>query len=125
MTPKEASKKENETKIWRNLYGNYDLPVRKAPKFSVGDKVRITRKKGTFEKGYTPRWTEEVFTVSDIRYTDPTTYKIVDYNDEEIKGSFYEPELQKTTQEMFRIEKILRSKGNKSLIKWLGHPDIF
>jgi len=45
MTPKEASKKENETKVWRKLYGNYDPPSRKAPKFSVGDKVRITRKK--------------------------------------------------------------------------------
>ena len=88
MTPKEASKKENETKVWRKLYGNYDPPDHKVPKFSRGYKVRITRKKGTFEKGYTPRWTEEVFTVSDVRYADPITYKIVDYNNEEIKGSF-------------------------------------
>jgi len=125
MTPKEASEKKNETKIWRNLYGNYDPPDRKAPKFSIGDKVRITIKKGTFEKGYTPRWTEEVFTVSEVRYTDPTTYRIVDYNNEEIKGSYYEPELQKTTQEMFRTEKVIRRKGNKSLVKWLGYPDSF
>jgi len=55
MTPKKASKKENETKVWRNLYGNYDPPDRKAPKFSLGYKVRITRKEGTFEKGYTSR----------------------------------------------------------------------
>jgi len=75
MTPKEASKKENETKVWRNLYANYDRPDRKTPKFSIEDNVRITRKKATFEKGYTPRWTEEVFTVSDVRYTDPITYK--------------------------------------------------
>jgi len=67
MTSKEASKKENETKVWRNLYGNYDPPDCKALKFSIGDKVRMTTKKGTFEKGYTPRWTEEVFTVSDVR----------------------------------------------------------
>ena len=125
MTPKEASKKENGTKVWRNLYGNYDPPDRKSPKFSIGDKVKITRKKGTFEKGYTPRWTEEVFTVSDVRYTDPITYKIVDYNNEEIKGSFYEPELQKASQEMFRIEMVIRRKGNKTLVKWLGYPDSF
>ena len=125
MTPKEASQKKNESKVWRNLYGNYSPPKRKAPQFSLGDKVRVTRIKGTFEKGYTPRWTEEVFTVSDVRYTDPFTYKIVDYNKEEIKGSFHEPELQKSSQEMFRIEKVIRRKGSKSLVKWLGYPDSF
>jgi len=60
MTPKEVSKKENETKVWRNLYGNYDPADRRTPKFSIGDNVRITRKKEP-EKLYTPRWTEEVF----------------------------------------------------------------
>ena len=77
------------------------------------------------KKDYTPRWTEEVFTVAKIRYTDPISYKIVDFNNEEIKGSFYEKELQKTTQEMFRIEKVLKRKGNKALVKWLGYPDNF
>jgi len=61
MTPKEASQRKNETKIWRNLYDNYNPLKRKAPKFSLGDKVRIKRKKGTFEKRYTKRWTEDVF----------------------------------------------------------------
>ena len=74
--------------MWRNLYGGYRTPKRNSSKFSIGEKVRITRKKGIFEKGYTPRWTEEVFTVSDIRYTNPITYKIVDYNDKEIRESF-------------------------------------
>ena len=98
----------------------------KTPKFSVGDKVRISKKKGIFEKGYTPKWTEKIFTISKIQYTDPVTYKITaDYNGEEIKGSFYEQELQKTTQETFRIEKIIRKKGNKSLVKWLGYPANF
>jgi len=122
MTPVEASKEENENKVWRTLY---DPPERNTPKFSVGDKVRISRKKGIFEKGYTPKWTEEIFTISKIQYTDPITYKITDYNGEEIKGSFYERELQKTTQETFRIEKIIRKKGNKSLVKWLGYPANF
>jgi len=117
MTPKEASEKKNEVKVWRKLYGNYAPQKRMTPKFKVGDKVRITRKKGVFEKGYTARWTEEVFTVSEVRYTDPITYKIVDYNNEEIKGSFYEQELQKATQELLRIEKIIKKKGNKSLAK--------
>jgi len=68
-----------------------------SPKCKVGDKVRINRKKGNFEKGYTARWTEEVFAVIEVRYTDPITYKIVDYNNEDMKGSFYEQELQKAT----------------------------
>ena len=53
------------------------------------------------------------------------TYKITDYNGEEIQGSFYEEELQKTSQKTFRIEKILRRKGEKSLIKWVGYSDAF
>ncbi|XP_065642663.1 uncharacterized protein LOC136074287 [Hydra vulgaris] len=124
MTPVEASDKKNENIVWLNLNGN----VRSGPmhpRFSIGDKVRITKKKKTFEKGYTPRWTEEVFTISKIQYTDPPTYKINDYNGEEIQGTFYEQELQKTNQEIFRIEKVIRKLKNKSLVKWYGYPDSF
>lgn len=126
MTPVEASKKKNESIVWGNLYGHSDSyrePI--TPKFSVGDRVRITKKKKTFEAGYTPRWTEEVFTISQVQYTDPLTYKITDYNGEEIQGTFYEQELQKTSQEIYRIEKVIRRQGNKSLVKWLGYPESF
>ena len=124
MTPSKASLKVNEKTVWMNLYGDeISEPIK--PKFSVGDKVRITKKKNIFEKGYTPRWTEEVFTVSGVQYTYPPTYKIKDYNGEEIQGSFYEQELQKTTQEIFRIEKVIRKRGKKSLVKWLGYPESF
>ena len=122
MTPVAASDIKNESVVWKNLNGGkpvYDIDF----KFKVGDKVRITKKKGLFEKGYTPRWTEEVFTVSQIQYTNPPTYKITDNNDEEIQVTFYEKELQKTSQQIFRIEKVIRKRGNKSLVKWLGYPD--
>jgi len=125
MTPTEDSKRENENEVWKNLYSDYNPIERKTPKFSIDDNVRITKKKGIFEKGYTPRWTEEVFTVSEVHYTDPITYKLKDLNGEEIKGSFYEQELQKTAQKMFRIEKVIRRKGDKSLVKWLGYKDEF
>ena len=46
--------------------------------FRVGDKVRITRKKGRFEKGFTPNWTEEVFTISNVEATKPPTNSIKD-----------------------------------------------
>ena len=52
-------------------------------------------------------------------------YKITDYNEEEIQGSFYELELKKTKQDIFRIEKIIKQQGNKSLVKWLGYRDSF
>ena len=125
MTPVNASKKENELRVWRNLYPEhleiYDIN----PKFSVGDKVRISKKKQTFEKGYTTRWTEEIFTIVEVKRTQPPTYKITDLNGEEIKGTFYEPELQKTGQELFRIEKLIKRGKKKSLVKWKGYSDDF
>jgi len=76
MTRVEASKKENEVRVYRNLYP--DLPRRPVrAKFKTGDKVRILKKKGLFEKGFTPNWTE-VFTISKIQRTNPVTYKITD-----------------------------------------------
>ena len=125
MTPVKASKKENELTVWRNLYPEhleiYDIK----PKFSFRDKARISKKKKTFEKGYTTRWTEEFFTIVEVKRTQPPTYKIADLNGEEIKGSFYEPELQKTNQEIFRIEKVIKRGKTKSLVKWKGYSNDF
>ena len=97
MTPNEASRKENEDKVWRNLYpelGGKTL----SPKFSIGDNVRIIKKKKIFDKGYTERWGEEVFKMYKIKLTIPVTYKITDYNGEGIQGSFYQQKLQNTKQ---------------------------
>ena len=91
----------------------------------MGDQVRISKKKKTFEKGYTTRWTEEIFTIVEVKRSRPPTYKIADLNGEEIKGSFYEPELQKTSQEIFRIEKVIKRGKKKSLVKWKGYSDGF
>ena len=126
LTPVEASKKKNELTVWRNLYPDrlkIQQPI--TPKFSVGDEVRITKKKEPFEKGYTTRWTEEIFTITRIQNTKPITYKIADLKGEEIKGSFYEPELQKTEQQVFRIEKVIEKGKNKSFVKWKGYSDKF
>ena len=101
------------------------LQTRAQPKFSVGDRVRITKKKKTFEKGYTSRWTEEVFTVSQVKHTTPITYNITDYSGEEIQGTFYEHELQKNNQEVYRIEKVIKKGKTKSLVKWKGYTEAF
>ena len=73
MTPKEASRKENENKVWINLYSEFGDKTL-TPKFSIGDHDRITMKKKTFDKGYTQRWTEDVFTIYEIKLTIPVTY---------------------------------------------------
>ena len=125
LTPIDASKKKNELTVWRNLYPDRYKTSRLNPKFSVGDEVRITKKKKVFEKGYTTRWTEEIFTIKEIRETNPITYKLEDLQGEEIKGTFYEPELQKTEQQIYRIEKIIKKEKGKSLVKWKGYPDKF
>ena len=90
---------------------------KKDPKFKVGNHVRIWKYKNIFAKGYTPNWSEEVFIVSKIKNTVPWTYVISDLNGEEITGSFYEKELQKTNQKEFRIEKIFKRKGDKLYVK--------
>ena len=103
---------------------NEDPNVTK-PKFKVGDRVRISKYKNIFAKGYTQNWSEEVFVVSKIKNTVPWTYVVSDLNGEEITGSFYEKELQKTTQEKFRIEKIINKKGDKLCVKWKGYDNSF
>ena len=125
LTPTDASKEENELKVWRNLYPDRYKTSRLNPKFSVGDKVRITKKKEVFEKGYTTRWTEEIFTIKEIRETNPITYKLEDLQGEEIEGTFYEPELQKTKQQIYRIEKIIKKEKGRSFVKWKGYSDKF
>ena len=90
----------------------------KDSKFKVNDQVRISKYKNIFAKGYVPNWSEEIFVVKKIKSTVPWTYVISDLNGEEIIGSFYEKKLQKTNQKEFRIEKVLKTKGNKLYVKW-------
>ena len=93
------------------FYAEYNKDSnKKHPKFKVGDYVRISKYKNIFAKGYTPNWSEEVFVINKIKNTVPWTYVISDLNGEEITGSFHEKELQKTSQEKFRIEKVLKKK---------------
>ena len=77
----------------------------KGPKFKVGDHVRISKHKNVFAKGYTPNWSEEIFVIKKIKNTVPWTYVISDLNGEEILGSFYEKELQKTNQKNLELKK--------------------
>ena len=95
------------------------------PKFKVGDHVRISKFNNIFSKGYTPNWSEEYFVIKKVRNTVPWTYVIHDLNGEEIIGTFYEKELQKTNQKEFRIEKVIKRKGDKLYVKWKGYDSSF
>ena len=88
--------------------------------------LRISKyKNNTFAKGYIPNWSEEVFISSKIKNTVPWTYAINDLSGEEITGTFYEKELQKTDQKEFRKEKVLKRKDDKLYVKWKGYVNSF
>ena len=109
--------------VKNNTYINTSNKINsKDPKFKVGDRVRISKYKNIFAKGYMPNLSEEVFV---IKNTVPWTYVISDLNGEEIIETFYEKELQKTNQEEFRIEKVIKRKGNKISVKWKGYNNSF
>ena len=94
-------------------------------KFKVADHVRISKYKNIFAKGYRPNQSEEVFVIKKVRNTVPWTYVINDLNGEEIIGTFCEKELQKINQKEFRIEKVIKRKGDKLYVKWKDYNNLF
>ena len=95
------------------------------PKFKVGDHVRISKYKNIFAKGYTPNWSEEIFVIKKIKNTVSWSYVIHDLNGEEITITFYEKEFQKIDQQEFRIEKVIKEKGDKLYVKWKRYDNSF
>ena len=64
------------------------------------------------------------FCCKKVQNTVPWTYIINDLNGEQIVGRFYEKELQKTDQ-IDRIEKVIKKKGDKLFVKWKGYDNFF
>ena len=109
-----------------NTYINFKKEINdKNPKFKVGDHVRISKYKNIFAKGYMPNWSEEIFVISKIKNTVPWTYVLNDLNGEEIMGTFHENELQGTKQNKFKIEKIIKRKGDKLYVKRKVYNNLF
>lgn len=115
---------ENEADVWNRMYAKRFKKKRSSkPSFRVGDRVRLNKKYRTFQKSYLPGWTEEVFIVRDVRRVPIPTYKIQEWDGTPVEGTFYGPDLQKVTvndDDLFRVEKILKRKGTKVLIRWKG-----
>ncbi|KAJ8909408.1 hypothetical protein NQ315_010993 [Exocentrus adspersus] len=111
----------NAKRILQTTYSYLKTSDPKRLKFKVGDHVRISKYRELFSKGYTPNWSNEVFSVIKVKNTNPRTYLLKDENEEPILGGFYSEELQKTAHpQVHLIEKVIKKKGNKLLVKWLG-----
>ena len=97
----------------------------KDPKFKVSDRVRMSKYKTFFAKVYTVNWFEEVFVITKVKNTVPWAYVIHDPNDEEIVGTSYEKELQKTNPKELKTEKVIKRKGDKLYVKWKSYDYSF
>ena len=134
MKPNQVTK-ENETKVYENLYkykkGEGDSSSLPKFKFKIGDFVRISKIKKTFEKGYTRNWTREIFVINSVKPTVPVSYKLLDLKGDNLIGSFYELELQKIDYigKAFEIDQIIKKKKVKGqeqyFVSWKGYPSNF
>ena len=109
----------NEADILKKFVSKITKKIK--PKFKIGDKVRVSKAKAVFDKGYTPNWSTEIFTIVRIAATSPPTYHLKDYQDQPVSGGFYEQELLKAKYpDIYLVEKVIKKKGSKRFVKWLG-----
>ena len=117
--------KKNERETFRILYGHYiDEPPNQFIifKYKKGDYVRTVIPKGLFDKGYTIKWSDEIFIIDKQLSFQPPTYKIKALDGEEISKSFYEEQLKKVINEEFPLDtyKVIDTKNNKILVQKLN-----
>lgn len=113
--------KLNESIVASNIQKSRKSLAILKKKFEVGDIVRISKYKEEFQKGYTPSWSTELFTIVKVLQSKPITYYLQDQHGLPIKGCFYEYELQKTSYpNIYLVEKVIKKSKNKVFVKWLG-----
>ena len=124
--------KTNQEEVWHTLYGEEHKVLQASRQaYQEGDRVRLSKARRTFKKGYLPSWTEELFTISRINRTLPVTYVLKDDHGEELKGTFYKEEIQKVgDKQVYRIETILderpgQNRQKEYLVKWYGYDASF
>ena len=127
MTPEEARKPKNCIRVIK--LQTWDRSP-KNPKFKVGDRVRISVYKRIFTKEASASWSEEIFQIYEINKTQPITYKLQDLAGEVIEGAFYKEQLQKTDQQIYRIDRVLKKRAKKDgtkevYVKWSGYQNKF
>ena len=134
MTPTEASDSKNDI-LFKNIYGVenveelYKIKKHKS-KLSTGDLVRKAYKPEKFDKSFYPNWTDRTYTVDTVA-DEPfkPLYNIIDEDKVKEKQRFYPEEVQKITQNLYRIERILKKRRvngkEQYFVKWLNYPDSF
>lgn len=95
---------------------------RRRARHKIGDYVRLSKYRTTFEKNYKPNFTCEIFRIRKVQYnTDPITYLLEDYRNQNILGSVYADEIVGVKHpDIYLVEKILRKRNGKVYVKWLG-----
>ena len=119
-------KDTNSLKVFNKLYS--EMLTSKAPRYKVGDHVRIAKEKGVFEKGYEYRFQEEIFEVYQVIPQSVPIYKLKDEKSKKVKGKFYEQELSLVKgfiDKSFQIDRYIKERGNKVLVRWLGYDKSF
>lgn len=116
--------------VTENIFQETTVRTNAKEKFGVGDFVRISKERTTFQKGYEAGFSEELFLVSSLAKTTPHVYRLKDLNGEHLSGIFYAEELSKTNPEgLWKVETILKKRRYKGksqcLVKWLGYNDSF
>jgi len=123
----------NQEDVWsrKRERDTSHLNRRKRPTLSPGDHVLISMARSSFERGFTPNWSTEVFVVDKVLENEnPVVYTLVDLNGEAVTGTFYALELQRVTlPEEFKIEEVLRRRRRRGrtqlFVKWMGYPSSF
>ena len=130
--PPESVNAENSEQVWTRLYEDnshsrvmLNESLREKP-IPLESNVRLVQNKKLFGKGYNQGWTDEVFTVCKILNTRPKTYRVKDFAEEIIEGTFYKQELQQINPVEYMIEKIIKTrkkgKSKEHFVKWKGYP---
>lgn len=133
MTPYEATTAET-TAVFKNLYGVSSMREllkknKKRAKRDAGDKVRIPAQKGTFTKGYTQNFTDEIYTVRKVNrgYPKPV-YALESYKGDIVRGNFYPEEVQKiSNDDKYRVvvlKERKRGRAKQYLVRWENFPDL-
>ena len=131
MTPFEAEKEENEKVVRRTYFERYvkaGIKSQKA-KYKVGDSVRIWKERGTFHRGYMEDFSREHFIITKVLTNLPVPrYKLKDYKEEDIIGSFFEDELVRFNPSEFYESEVIKKRKTKTrgleyLVHYIGYPD--
>jgi hypothetical protein len=128
MTPREARLRTSRLDVYRCQFSHRQQLSQqdRLPVYQIGDRVRISLVKRRMEKGTTRSWSEEIFTVKDWKFaSNIVLYKLQDLLGEPVHGSFYREQLKPTTQEIFRVDKIVRKRTRNGkqelLVQWAGY----